>query len=123
MKANELIYGIYVYFNCFDDSKIIVKVTGFKDDFVYGVSEYGTHWCQVSKIEPIPLTEEILIKNGFPEDEWHGSFPEDKDGLLYIVLSFNKIFWEFNDYRIELKSVHQLQHILRDLGIEKEIEL
>lgn len=123
MKANELRYGIYVYFNCFDGSKIIVKVTGFKDDFVCGVSEYGTHWCQISKIEPIPLTEEILIKNGFTEDEWHGSFPEDKDGLLYIVLSFNKIFWEFNDCRIELKSVHQLQHILRDLEIEKEIAL
>ena len=72
---------------------------------------------------PIPLTEEILIKNGFPEDEWHGSFPEDKNGLLYIVLSTNKIFWEFNDCRIELKSVHQLQNILRDLGIEKEIKV
>lgn len=72
---------------------------------------------------PIPLTEEILIKNGFPEDEWHGSFPEDKNGLLYIVLSSNKIFWEFNDCRIELKSVHQLQNILRDLGIEKEITI
>ncbi len=72
---------------------------------------------------PIPLTEEILIKNGFPEDEWHGSFPEDKNGLLYIVLSSNKIFWEFNDCRIELKSVHQLQNILQDLGIEKEIKV
>jgi hypothetical protein len=74
-------------------------------------------------VEPIPLTEEILIQNGFPEDEWHGSFPEDKGGLLYIVLSFNKIFWNLNEYRIELKSVHQLQNILRDLGIEKEIIL
>lgn len=72
---------------------------------------------------PIPLTEEILIKNGFPEDEWHGSFPEDKNGLLYIVLSSNKIFWEFNDCRIELKSVHQLQNILQDLGIGKEIKV
>jgi hypothetical protein len=40
-------------------------------------------------VEPIPLTEEILIQNGFPEDEWHGSFPEDKGGLLYIVLSYS----------------------------------
>ena len=74
-------------------------------------------------LEPIPLTEEILIQNGFPEDEWHGSFPEDKNGLFYIVLSFNKIFWEFNDCRIEIKYVHQLQNLLRDMGIEKEIIL
>ena len=65
MKANELTDGIYVYFNCFDGSKIIVKVTGFKDNIVYGVSEYGTHWCPISKTEPIPLNTEILEKNGF----------------------------------------------------------
>ena len=88
-------------------------------------SEFGYYLRDVfcEDIEPIPLTEEILIKNGFPEDEWHGSFPEDKNGLLYIVLSSNKIFWEFNDCRIELKSLHQLQNILQDLGIEKEIKV
>ena len=59
--------------------------------------------------------------NGNPKRLWYGSFPEDKNGLLHIVLLSDKIFWEFNDYRVELKSVHQLQNILRDLRIEKEI--
>ena len=99
------------------------------DDPEYG---YYTRDVFCEDIEPISLTEEILIQNGFPEDEWHGSFPEDKKGLLYIVLSsnvstvssaINKIFWEFNDCRIEIKSVHQLQNILQDLGIEKEIKV
>lgn len=65
MNANELLYGIYVYFNCFDGSKITVKVTGFKDGVVYGVSEHGSHWCNIRKVEPIPLTAEILEQNGF----------------------------------------------------------
>ena len=65
MKANELTDGIYVYFNCFDGSKIIVKVTGFKDGVVYGVSKTSSHWCTIEKVEPIPLTPEILEKNGF----------------------------------------------------------
>lgn len=110
MKANELMIGDLV------DYKGIHHWISRAD-----LDIHRDKW--IAEITPIPLTEEILIKNGFPEDAWHGSFPEDNDGLLYIVLSFDKIFWEFNGCRIELKSVHQLQHILRDLGIEKEIEL
>ena len=43
MKANELTDGIYVYFNCFDGCKIIVKVIGFVSGVVYGVSETDLH--------------------------------------------------------------------------------
>lgn len=121
MKANELIGDIYVYFNCFDGSKITVKVTGFNDNIVYGVSEYGTHWCQISKIEPIPLTPEILEKNGFVVEsrENHGNNLQYcilTDGL-WIDISGDNFFEGTQDY------VHQLQHTLRLCGIEKEIIL
>ena len=64
MKENELMTGAFVYFNCFDGSKIVVRVTGFKDGIVYGDSKKGSHWCNIEKVEPIPLdpyewTEEI----------------------------------------------------------------
>ena len=65
MKANELMVGAFVYFNCFDGSKIIVRVTGFKDGIVYGNSENGSHWCDIEKVDPIPLTPEILEKIGY----------------------------------------------------------
>lgn len=117
------------------DCPIPLQVSGVKDGEVYLKHSFAHNRtvgfvrhdrpsvCSIDEIKPIPLTEEILIQNGFPEDKWYGSFPEDKNGLLYIVLSFNKIFWEFNDCRIELKSVHQLQNTLRDLGIVKEISI
>jgi|GEM_PF-3875313 hypothetical protein len=64
MKENELMTGAFVYFNCFDGSKIVVRVTGFKDGIVYGDSKNGSHWCNIDKVEPIQLdpyewTEEI----------------------------------------------------------------
>ena len=121
MKANELLNDIYVYFNCFDGSKIIVKVTEFNDGIAYGVSEHGTHWCQITKIEPIPLTSEILEKNGFVIEsrDYHGEplqYCKLVDGLWIDISGEN--FFEG-----KLEYVHQLQHALRLCGIEKEIEL
>lgn len=36
-------FNNFAYFNCFDGSKIIVRVTGFSDGIVYGDSENGSH--------------------------------------------------------------------------------
>lgn len=118
LRVGNLVYSSFSATPC-KVTEIILHNSEFGVCKVTGVVGYK----DVASLSPIPLSEEILIKNDYPKDEWHGSFPEDKNGLLYIVLSFNKIFWEFNDCRIELKSVHQLQNILQDLGIEKEITI
>ena len=136
MKANELMIGDYVYFNCFDGSKIIVKVTGFKDNIVYGVSEYGTHWCQISKVEPIPLTAEILEKNGI---KWLCTEPSGRktyccnepvvqctyipdSGWLINAGVGGRIKVHFVEIS-KVQYVHELQHALRLCDIEKEIIL
>ena len=138
MKANELLDLIYVYFNCFDGSKIIVKVTGFNDGVVYGISDHGTHWCSIKDVEPIPLTTEILENNGFVANEHVYPYPYyeyiDKEHKLKIGFAFpqgNKT--SYKDPWIYIDSecvfvehlpcvfVHQLQHVLRLCGIEKEI--
>lgn len=142
MKANELLDLIYVYFNCFDGSKIIAKVTGFNDGVVYGISDKGTHWCSIKDVEPIPLTPEILEKNGFEkvfdEDgtECYRYYNSAGDGYIKISLydggdgdwSIEIINYEkFDDNEIVYNNnfiflkVHQLQHALRLCGIEKEI--
>jgi hypothetical protein len=118
LRVDDLVYSSFSKTPC-KVTEISLNESGYGVCKITGVDGHK----DVASLSPIPLTEEILIQNGFPEDEWHGSFPEDKNGLLYIVLSFNKIFWEFNDCRIELKSVHQLQNLLQNLGIEKEIVL
>lgn len=70
-----------------------------KAGFLDGKGEMFFHNYDI--LEPIPLTHEILVKNGLEE-----SF----DGAI--------------EYRIaKLEYVHQLQHAIRLLGIDKEIIL
>ena len=140
MEAKDLMVDIFVYFCCFDGSKIAVRITGFKDGIVYGDSERGSHWCNIEKVKPILLIPEILEKNGFKRDPlWHHC---DKDLCDYTIsvqlgyankIEYIKIAEKGKDnvipsertkmYLTHIKYVHQLQHALRLCGIEKEIIL
>lgn len=92
--------------------------------------EHGKTYVPVEYIEPIPLTTEILEKNGFVKDEkddnmyyWNWSVIDDcmsydketsKVRIFYVSgLTFVKI----------LQYVHELQNALRLCEIKKEIEL
>lgn len=140
MKVNELMTGAFVYFNCFDGSKIVVRVTGFKDGIVYGDSKKGSHWCNIENVEPIPLIPEILEKNGFASKKHVYPYPyyeyRNKEDKLKVGFAFpqgNKT--SYKDPWVEIDServyvehlpctfVHQLQHALRLCGIDKEIIL
>lgn len=91
--------------------------------------------------EPLPLTEEILEKNGFMKWSWY------KCGQINVVITYSigegfnlelkedGSFWlvdnvrDDGDYGYEsnyicdVKYVHELQHILKILKIKKEIIL
>lgn len=138
MEAKELMTGVFVYFCCFDGSKIVARVIGFKDGIVYGDSKEGSHWCNIEKVEPISLTPEILEKNGWKVKKGfvqHGNFGDGP--LMLWHTEDNKILRNFvheleisdlstdKGYRvrIECNYVHELQMALRLCGIEKEIEL
>lgn len=87
-------------------------------------------------IEPIELTSEILVKNGFEkqEDANEWSYYKSKDGKgQYMILwsmdynyleigSYTEEFGEFNRMGI-MRYVHQLQHALRLCGIDKELTI
>ena len=68
---------------------------------------------------PIPLTSEILEKNGWKETEyWH----EYKDGNTIIQYSLSNIWGIINEIEIEhfkCEYVHQLQHLLRLCGLDE----
>lgn len=106
--------------------KILCKVTD--------INQYGDVICEALKpfpdeldwqdgddfswIEPIPLTAEILEKNGFVQDDeswWYKDFR--------IVLSSSKGVSLVCGRQIKFCYVHELQHALRLCGIEKTIEL
>lgn len=118
MKANELSIGDWVYDAILKENTIIkvlteTKIQGDIDDELWGISTY----------DPIPLTPEILEKNGFEYNELPFVQGWEQFGLT--------LYQGGNGYRINcgqnvalrLVSVHELQHALRLCGIEKEIVL
>jgi hypothetical protein len=85
--------------------------------------------------EPIPLTPEILEKNGF-EDIGDDTYQLEEKPCWFWVDFFKHTYgceydtstyeYEDDEHRLKLygiPSVHELQHALRLCGIEKEIEL
>lgn len=90
--------------------------------------------------EPIPITPEILEKNGFKRDPlWHHCDKDLNDYSISVQLGYAnrieyiKIAEKGKDnvipsertklYLTHIKYVNQLQHALCLCGIEKEIEL
>lgn len=123
LKAKELRIGNYLNYQ----GKII-KVEGIHNRTIYhsdrqfdqvGVEKYIT-------FEPIPLTEEWLLKFGFGKSDEHeyGSNEHDLFGFYYDY-HFNKFYLdtpEDNIYIPFIKYVHQLQNLYHCLcGNELQI--
>jgi len=145
MNANELFIGAHVKFLGKERKikSIITKDTGIE------ISFYGKNPVVVSldEIEPIPLTPEILEKNGFKIDKNEtyckmyffacnlGKIPQTvvefyfygegvlADTLFKCWTKPESCDGENSIHICDLKYVHHFQHALRLCGIEKEIEL
>ena len=130
MKAKELMVGDWV--PAYGKKTQIVwvgnihkmAVRGFPSEFMDG------------EILPIPLTSEILEKNGFmlKPDGWLWCEKEGIEDQNYIFIQFRKgcdevRLVEFNFVNNisakfqKIQFVHELQHALKLCGIDKEIEL
>lgn len=134
MKASELMQGDLVLYK-YNGEKIHARVVQIyrSSALVESVSkEYKPTKIKEDKIFPVNLTPEILEKNGWI---W-----EDKD-VLYLYLEINgykvveclphisdtaiHCVWAYGGkrLRITIQFVHQLQHCLRLVGIDKTIIL
>ena len=89
-----------------------------------------------NEIEPIPLTPEILEKNGFVKSVNVRDAPPYDNNIYYSInQDGNTIFWgwwqpdntlliaTYSAGFITLNNVHELQHALRLCRIKKEIIL
>lgn len=110
------------------------------DNAPYQIAEIGGMVCieaeqelfaSLEDIEPIPLTAEILEKNGFRNIGGHW-YDDAADYYELEVEAYSDSIWrviyhntEFNigDERVFVGHIHELQHALRLFGIKKEIEL
>ena len=122
MQTNELMVGDWLLYNKepFQVTSLYAKNSaneigfGSKQDF----------WVDISNVEPIPLTPEILEKNGFPIlDRKY----KDKLYLITSNLVWHEGYMECCQWSVALyerlpvlrcKYVHELQHILKLIGME-----
>ena len=74
--------------------------------------------------KPIPITAEILEKNGISKTYESDEYAVYK-GEGFNVTEYYTELWEFERCRnrLMIRNVHQLQHALRLAGVEKEIEI
>ena len=125
MKIYELQIGNWVY-----DGNSIAQVTGITCDGIIETTHNQSSNIEI--IRPIPLSAEILEKNGLEKDNhdrlYGEYFDEDENRELEITVDdkTGEIWWSYNwdEYRIiRLRYVHELQNALKLCGIEKEIVL
>lgn len=137
MKANELMVGDWVkldfYDNAYADKEDAVwkngKVTAIHHGNWVDVNFGGPlDECdiEVDDVQPIPLTPEILEKNGFRHGSYVGGYySPDCPFRVFVKTEGRCEFTTLFDDEIYFSCtfVHQLQHALRLCGVEKEIEL
>ena len=144
MKANELMIGDWMYVNGLTQQVFDLAYNQNEKELTIGVldPQGDVYQCfyGFDHVEPIPLTAEILKKNGFKNDvsvfEQNMRDVRRNFSRLVVVIEqteeFAKAKPQSPNYIIKVGSdmlelaldyVHELQHALRLCGIEKEIEL
>lgn len=80
-------------------------------------------------IEAIPITSKILLNNGFIKHEHpgytrHYTYELPCDGFVFKLFSLYDLDFSFNinNEARNIKNVHELQHVLRLLGIDNVIK-
>ena len=115
MLCKELQFGDW----CCDLHGFPMQITNVGEDYAYATFEgnEGDPWefdNKDNQPKPIPLTAEILEKNGW----WYGI--EDvwlHDGISFCIEKWNGKFQCYDISQIKLDSVHQLQQTLRLCGL------
>ena len=124
MKASDLMIGDYV--TVIPSGMIIQVAAVHKRKVAYHACTSKLSWVREGLLRPIPLTREILEKNGMKFRTNVGWFAEDDDGSLEISTKGENVYWTINDWEysiLKLNYVHELQHALKLCRIEKEIVL
>lgn len=128
MKATDLMIGDLVTYTGDDEGPITASIEGINEDSDFGIEILGT--CErIEDIEPIPITAEILETNGwvFCDDcEYVSPFDVGfKTGLR--IFGFGEYYDEgrfavnigHEQLRNNLKYVHELQNLIRSLGMSE----
>lgn len=127
----EYIPGDFVIIETESAKPRVVKVSTVDDSVIY--CEGWGEVCFYDKIKPIPLTPEILEKNGW-YGATHSKQSDDNTKVLYKTFKRNgyptikvsqdlKITCELSPFIVKLESVSDLQHLLFGLELNSEMEV
>ena len=133
MKPTELMVGDLVLL--FGDTPARVDAIGNTEVHVYE-KERGDWHVGYEHIKPIPITPEILEKNGFKKAKFNDNEPSglcgkwwSKDGRILVKmfeLTLMGIVFSVsggNSRISNIRYVHELQHALRFADSKKEITI
>jgi len=125
MEAKELQIGDWV-----NTPKGNYQIDNIQDNDVVGTTYNNGEGVEslfdIDKVKPIPLTAEILEKNGwnkevYSNESWDN---EEIEALSLWIGEDGKNSWWWHvgvELVTPINYVHELQHALRLCGIEKEI--
>ena len=136
IKISDLSIGDWVRHTFYEENLQIKRIDGESERLLVEKGLMSVS-CHLDHFEPIPLTPEILEKNGFVRGEYSeiGVYNEWEIGewsdppyvsvRLDIDRQVIRVTNRGRDMFIAEKEVfvHQLQHALRLAGVEKEIEV
>lgn len=109
------------------DKKGVVSLSAINDD---DDGPWGAWCCYI--VEGIPLTPELLEKNGFKEEqhqkegtsEWYDFYHYDLGINVVYEVEGNKFAAYLDGKKLrEIEYVHELQHILWALGLNAELKV
>jgi len=145
MKASELMIGDFVFHEKYGNAIIETIDNDFGDNpSVKLISEnikhkdgykYGYCWCDLDEIFPIPLTPEILEKNGFTHSFGDSDFYDYEkwekkvdNKTIRVIKDHDGWFCRVDDNKLTRSmgiapAVHTMQNIIRIGGIDWNLEL
>lgn len=119
-------------FVMYDNKIMLIKEPRDGSHFDLSCPTEGLVYCLVNidEIKPIPITVEILKKNGWKKEMYHDWYylPLERT-LLYIIEGIGiDGAWSVEvglnmSYIANISFVHQLQHLFFGLGVKHEMEV
>lgn len=120
MDCKDLMICDFVYVvRGYDKHLTIEKIKGIiaDKDEPYPVTLFTGETVSLNDIKPIPLTDDILVKNGFVKT-WNGDWQLKEYATIIISKDYYvKIF----ERSIRIYYVHELQHMLYAACVNKEL--
>lgn len=133
LKISDLSVGDWLYHDFYEAEMRVITIFGDTERIIAESSSGHGVTCHLDHFSPIPITPEILEKNGFEHnkkvfaDTW--CWTNEKDTMIEVGMFKDNASLRIvqlvdglqRDSRLGVKHVHQLQNALRLAGVEKEI--